>query len=142
MTVTPSPRRATIMQQATVNLLADMGNVQPVTLMSGLVPATAVDGHHAADVDHHVARRRARPSPTAAPSPSPERPPTAAAAWSPGVEVSTDGGSTWHPVTTMSAGRHERDLELHLDGDRRWARSPSSRGRPTTAATSRRLATA
>ena len=28
------------MQQATVNLLADMGNVQPETLMSGLVQAT------------------------------------------------------------------------------------------------------
>ena len=28
------------MQQATVNLFADMGNVQPATLMNGLTPAT------------------------------------------------------------------------------------------------------
>src|SRR5262249_437805 len=30
----------TAMQQATVNLFADMGNVQPATLMAGLTPAT------------------------------------------------------------------------------------------------------
>ena len=89
------------MQQATVNLFADMG-VQPATLESDLVPATA-----AAD--------------TTAPT-STITSPSAGATFTngstvtitgtatdsgggvvAGVEVSTDGGSTWHPVTTMSA---------------------------------------
>ncbi len=45
------------MQQATVNLLADMG-VQPGSLQGGLATATRVDRHHAADVDDHIAGRR------------------------------------------------------------------------------------
>ena len=44
------------MQQAQVNLLADMG-AQPATLMTGLVAATQVDRHHRPDRDHHLARR-------------------------------------------------------------------------------------
>ena len=89
------------MQQATVNLLAMMG-VQPTTLMSGLVAG-------------------ATPHDTAAPT-STITSPSAGATFTnastvtvsgtatdsgggvvAGVEVSTDGGSTWHPVTTMSA---------------------------------------
>ena len=41
------------MQQATVNLFADMG-VQPTTLDAGLVPATASTDTAAAGLDHHV----------------------------------------------------------------------------------------
>jgi Domain of unknown function (DUF4082)/Bacterial Ig domain/Bacterial Ig-like domain len=89
------------MQQATINLLADMG-VQPATLESDLSPATA-------------------PNDTSPPT-STITSPSAGAAFAngstvkingtatdsgggvvAGVEVSTDGGTTWHPVTTMSA---------------------------------------
>ena len=91
----------TAMQQATVNLFAMMG-VQPATLMSGLVPGPA-------------------PNYTAPPT-STITSPSGGATFTngstvtvsgtatdagggvvAGVEVSTDGGSTWHPVTTMSA---------------------------------------
>ena len=89
------------MQQATVNLFADMG-VQPATLMSGLVAASA-------------------PSDTAPPTSTITSPSSGATFTNAstvtisgtatdsgggvvaGVEVSTDGGSTWHPVTTMSS---------------------------------------
>jgi methionine-rich copper-binding protein CopC len=89
------------MQQATVNLFADMG-AQPATLESDLTPATA-----SAD----------RTPPTSAITS-----PSAGATFTngstvtitgtatdsgggvvAGVEVSADGGSTWHPVTAMSA---------------------------------------
>ena len=89
------------MQQATVNLFADMG-VQPATLEQDLVPGTAPED--------------------SAPPTSVITSPSAGASFAngstvtitgtatdsgggvvAGVEVSTDGGSTWHPVTTMSA---------------------------------------
>ena len=89
------------LQQATVNLLAMMG-VQPATLMSGLVAGAA-------------------PADTGAPTSTVTSPSAGAIIANgstvtvcgtatdsgggvvAGVEVSTDGGSTWHPVTTMSA---------------------------------------
>ena len=90
-----------VMKQATVNLLADMG-AQPATLESGLV---------------RVAQSNDTTPPT-----STITSPSAGATFTngstvtisgtakdtgggvvAGVEVSTDGGSTWHPVTTMSA---------------------------------------
>jgi methionine-rich copper-binding protein CopC len=90
-----------VMQQATINLLADMG-AQPATLESDLRPAAA--------------------STDTTPPTSTITSPTAGATFTngttvtitgtatdsgggvaAGVEVSTDGGSTWHPVTTMSA---------------------------------------
>jgi hypothetical protein len=89
------------MQQATVNVLADMG-AQPTTLMSTLAQVT--------------------PSTDKTPPTSTITSPAAGANVSDGgsvslsgtatdsgggvvagVEVSTDGGTTWHPVTTMSA---------------------------------------
>ncbi len=92
----PSPA----MQQATVNLLADMG-AQPATLESDLVPAVA--------------------STDTTPPTSTVTSPSAGATFAngatvtvsgtasdsgggvvAGVEVSTDGGSTWHPASTMS----------------------------------------
>ena len=89
-----------VMQQVTVNLLADMG-AQPATLESGLVSGVA--------------------STNTTPPTSTISSPSAGATFAngsnvtisgtatdssggvvAGVEVSTDGGSTWHPVTTMS----------------------------------------
>ena len=53
-----------------------------------------------------------------------------------GVEVSVDGGATWHPAT----GRDE--LDLHLDAAGGSARSRSGAARSTTAATWKRRARA
>jgi hypothetical protein len=96
----PAPSQA--MQQATVNLLADMGNVQPVTLMSGLTAATAstdttpptstitspASGAAIANGSTVTVSGTATDSGGGVVS---------------GVEISTDGGTTWHPVTSMSA---------------------------------------
>jgi N,N-dimethylformamidase beta subunit-like, C-terminal/Domain of unknown function (DUF4082)/Bacterial Ig-like domain/Bacterial Ig domain len=92
----PSPA----MQQATINLYADMG-AQPATLESDLQPATASTDH--------------TPPTSTITSPAAGSTVTNGAAVTingtatdagggvvAGVEVSTDGGSTWHPVTTMS----------------------------------------
>ena len=69
------------------------------TLMPGLVPATAstdttppTSTITSPTAGAHLSRRQRR-SRSRAPRPTP------AAAWSPGVEVSTDGGTTWHPAT-------------------------------------------
>ena len=89
------------MQQATVNLLADMG-AQPASLISGLTSAAA--------------------STDTTPPTSMITSPSQGASFSDGsavtirgtatdagggvvagVEISTDGGSSWHPITTMSA---------------------------------------
>jgi len=91
----------TAMQQATVNLLADMG-AQPTTLASDLTPATA-----SAD---HTAPTSTITSPSAGATFTNGSTVTITGTATDsgggvvaGVEVSTDGGSTWHPVTTMSA---------------------------------------
>ena len=116
----------TAMQQATVNLLADMGDVQPATLMSGLTPAT--------------------PSTDTTPPTSTITSPASGATFSDGapvtisgtaadagggmvagVEVSTDGGTTWHPVTTMSAPNTAVT----------WGYSWIAHGNPTTTIKSR-----
>ena len=94
-----SPATSPAMQQATVNLLADMG-IQPGSIQSGLVPATESTDHTApvstiqsptvgiavpfgthivisgtaSDIGGQVA----------------------------GIEVSTDGGRTWHPASGLS----------------------------------------
>src|SRR5262249_11345287 len=89
-------------QQATVNLFADMGNVQPATLMSGLTPAT-----QSADTTPPT-------STITSPSAGAAFPDGSAVTINgtatdvgggvvAGVEISTNGGTTWHPVTTMSA---------------------------------------
>ncbi|HEY2641256.1 MAG TPA: DUF4082 domain-containing protein [Streptosporangiaceae bacterium] len=96
---TPAPDH--VMQQATVNLMAMMG-VQPASLMTGLAAAAA-------------------PADSAPPTSTITAPAAGATLASgstvtiggtatdsgggvvAGVEVSTDSGSTWHPVTTMSA---------------------------------------
>lgn len=96
------PATSSIMQQVTVNLLADMGNVQPLTLMSGLVPAT-----ESTDTTPPTSTITS-PAPGTAIANGSTVTITGTATDSgggvvAGVEVSTDGGNTWHPVTTMSA---------------------------------------
>jgi N,N-dimethylformamidase beta subunit-like, C-terminal/Domain of unknown function (DUF4082)/Bacterial Ig-like domain/Bacterial Ig domain len=89
-----------VMQQATVNLLADM-NAQPVTLMSGLTAVTASADHTPPTSAITSPLQNANVSNGATVTVSG----TAADAGGgvvAGVEVSADGGSTWHPVTTMS----------------------------------------
>ncbi|HEX6519257.1 MAG TPA: DUF4082 domain-containing protein [Streptosporangiaceae bacterium] len=89
------------MQQATVNLFADMGT-QPATLISGLAAATASTD------------TTAPTSTITSPSSGATKPDGSAVNVTgtatdagggvvAGVEVSTDGGTTWHPATTMSA---------------------------------------
>jgi hypothetical protein len=88
------------MQQATVNLLADM-QVQPATLQSGLVAATA-----STDT---TAPTAAVTSPTNGATVETGTPVTISGTASDvggqvgGVEVSTDGGTTWHPADGRSA---------------------------------------
>jgi methionine-rich copper-binding protein CopC len=89
-----------VMQQATVNLFAMMG-VQPATLESDLVPG--VQPHDTAPPTSTITS----PSAGATIANGSTVTVTGTATDSgggvvAGVEVSTDGGSTWHPVTTMS----------------------------------------
>src|SRR5215471_13170095 len=107
------------MQQATVNVLADMG-AQPATLMQGLSAATAsadttpptstitspAQGANLADGSAVTIRGTAADGGGGVVA---------------GVEVSTDGGSTWHPVTTMSAA----------DTSPTWSYSWIAHGNPT-----------
>ena len=89
------------MQQATVNLLADMG-AQPATLMSGLVsgPAPADTTPPTSTITSPSAGATFANGSTVTISGTATDSGGGVVA---GVEVSTDGGSTWHPVTTMSA---------------------------------------
>ncbi|MBV9444627.1 MAG: DUF4082 domain-containing protein [Streptosporangiaceae bacterium] len=88
------------MQQATVNLFALMG-VQPTSLMSGLVAGT--QPHYSSAPTATIT------SPSSGASFGNGNAVTISGTATDsgggvvaGVEVSTDGGSTWHPVTTMS----------------------------------------
>jgi Domain of unknown function (DUF4082)/Bacterial Ig-like domain/Bacterial Ig domain len=85
------------MQQATLNLLADMG-VQPTTMQAGLVAATA-----SAD---HTAPASTITAPTGGATETSGTAVTISGTASDagggvvaGVEVSTDSGATWHPAT-------------------------------------------
>jgi hypothetical protein len=88
------------MQQATVNLFADMG-VQPGSLRSGLVAATASTDS--------TAPSSTITSPTSGSSTPPGTPVTIRGTASDsggtvgGVEVSVDGGTTWHRATGLSS---------------------------------------
>ena len=113
------------MEQATVNLFADMG-VQPTTLIAGLTPAT--------------------PSSDITPPTSSITSPTGGTALSDGtattisgtatdagggvvagVEVSTDGGATWHPATVISPDSTTVD----------WTYNWTAQGNPQTTIMSR-----
>jgi hypothetical protein len=91
----------TAMQQATVNLLADM-NVQPATLESDLSPATPSTDHTppASTITSPPAGAALANGSTVTISGTATDSGGGVVA---GVEVSTDGGSTWHPVTSMSS---------------------------------------
>ena len=91
----------TSMQQATVNLLADM-NSQPSTLMTGLTAATPT-----ADATSPASTIS---SPAANSSVAPGTQVTVSGTATDtgggvvgGVEVSTDGGTTWHPASGRSS---------------------------------------
>ena len=88
------------MQQATVNLFADMG-VQPTTVMSGLTAATASTDATAptSTITSPAAGANLTNGSAVTISGSAT---DAGGGVVTGVEVSTDGGTTWHPVTTMS----------------------------------------
>src|SRR5437899_1235267 len=85
------------MQQASVNLLADMG-VQPATLQSGLVPASA-------STDATPPRSTINSPATGTKVAAGSSLTIAGTAVDSGggvvgaVEVSLDGGKTWHPAT-------------------------------------------
>jgi methionine-rich copper-binding protein CopC len=91
----------TVMQQATVNLLAMM-SAQPATLMSGLVAgaAPADTGAPTSAVTSPSAGATIANGSTVTVSGTATDSGGGVVA---GVEVSTNGGSTWHPVTAMSA---------------------------------------
>ena len=91
-----NPAQSADMQQATVNLLADMGT-QPATLITGLVPATkSTDTTPPTSTISY-------PTSTTLLNPTQSVTVTGTASDTggvvAGVEVSTDGGTTWHPAT-------------------------------------------
>ncbi len=85
------------MQQATVNLLAEMG-AQPSTLMTGLVPASETTDHTPpkAMVTSPIAGQSLKSGEMITVKGSAEDFGGGVVA---GVEVSTDGGKTWHTAT-------------------------------------------
>lgn len=92
----PSPAPDINMQQATVNLLADM-DAQPATLQAGLVAATP-----SADTTPPASSITSPPVGTTTPENVPitiSGTASDAVGQVGGVEVSTDGGVTWHPAT-------------------------------------------
>jgi Domain of unknown function (DUF4082)/Bacterial Ig-like domain/Bacterial Ig domain len=87
----------TRMQQATVNILADMG-AQPTTLLSTLKPASASTDHLAptATITSPVAGTTVSSGGTVTVTGTAVDSGGGRVA---GVEVSTDGGTTWHPAS-------------------------------------------
>ena len=108
------------MQQATVNLFADMGNVQPATLMAGLTPATQTTDTSPPTTTITSPSQGATFSDGTAVTISGTATDAGGGVVA-GVEVSTDG-STWHPATTMSAA----------DTSVTWSYSWIAHGYPTT----------
>ncbi|MFZ3210573.1 MAG: N,N-dimethylformamidase beta subunit family domain-containing protein [Terriglobales bacterium] len=90
----------TAMQQATVNLLADMG-AQPVTLQSGLTLATAsTDTTPPVSV---ITSPVAGATIASATKVTVQGTATDVGGVVAGVEVSTDNGATWHPATGLAS---------------------------------------
>jgi len=89
-------------QQATVNVLADLGNVQPATLQSGLVAATQTTDATAptSKITSPVAFATVTSGTTVTVSGTATDTGGGVVG---GVEISTDGGTTWHPATTGRA---------------------------------------
>jgi hypothetical protein len=91
------------MQQATVNLFADMGNVQPASLTTpGVTAATPSTDTTAPTSTITSPAQGANLSNGSAVTISGTATDAGGGVVA-GVEVSTDGGTTWHPVSTMSA---------------------------------------
>jgi hypothetical protein len=90
------------MQQAMVNLFADMGNVQPATLMSGLTGASPSADTSAPTSTITSPSQGANLTNGSAVTISGTATDAGGGVVA-GVEISTDGGTTWHPATTMSA---------------------------------------
>ena len=108
------------MQQATVNLLADMG-AQPATLQAGLRRGHRLDRHArrpTSTITSPAAATVQRPAPTVTITGTAT---DAGGGVVGGVEVSADGGATWHPAT----GRDELDATPG-----RRARAARSRSEP------------
>ena len=90
------------MRQATVNLLADMDNVQPDTLQSDLVAATeSTDG--AAPTLSFDTYTLSKAPPTGQQLSVSGAASDAGGGVVAGVEVSTDGGLSWHPASGRSS---------------------------------------
>ena len=115
------------MQQAQVNLLADMG-AQPATRDAALVAATAAPTRPArrspSPRPPRGHRRQRQPA-----SPSPARPPTPAASW-PASRSPPTAATRWHPAHRQAV----LDLHVHPEGTRLTPASGSARS--TTAPTS------
>jgi Domain of unknown function (DUF4082)/Bacterial Ig domain len=95
---TPTPD--TNMQQANVNLFADMG-IQPATLISGLTPATASSDTTPPQSNITSPASGATLNTGSVATISGTASDTGGQVG--GVEVSTDGGTTWHPATGRAA---------------------------------------
>ncbi|MGZ4693947.1 MAG: N,N-dimethylformamidase beta subunit family domain-containing protein, partial [Acidimicrobiales bacterium] len=89
------------MQQATVNLLADMG-AQPATLIAGLTPATASPNRTppTSTITTPTPGTSLADGATVTVTGTATATPGAVVA---GVEVSPDNGTTWHPATITNA---------------------------------------
>jgi hypothetical protein len=89
------------MQQATVNLFADI-NVQPATLQSGLVPATK-STDTTAPTSKITSPAAGTAIPVGAPTVISGTATDTGGGVVGGVEVSTDGGNIWHPAPGRSS---------------------------------------
>jgi hypothetical protein len=98
-----SPPANTSMQQATVNLLADMG-AQPATLQAGLSAASAsTDGvAPSSSITAPADGTRLPPGSTQIQGTAADAPGGRVG----GVEVSVDGGATWHPAVGRESWRY------------------------------------
>ena len=98
----------TRMQQATINLFADMG-VQPLTLMSGMVAATATTDTSAptAVITSPAAGASLRNGTTVTVTGTAT---DAGGGQVAGVEVSTDNGATWHPANGRGSWTYSYDV--------------------------------
>ncbi|HEY3758579.1 MAG TPA: DUF4082 domain-containing protein [Solirubrobacteraceae bacterium] len=113
------------LEQATVNLLAEMG-VQPGSLSAGLVTATksTVTTAPTSTISSPVSGATVSDGSTVTVSGSAS---AASGAVIAGVEVSTDGGSTWHPAT----------LSTPAEQSVKWSYSWVAHGDPSTNVKSR-----
>ena len=91
------------MQQATVNLFADMGNVQPASLTTPGVTAATPSADTTAPTSTITSPAQGANLSNGSAVTISGNAVDAGGGVVAGVEVSTDGGTTWHPVTTMSA---------------------------------------